>query len=85
MPIITLYRLSISYDIFDLESFYVNIICISNLCILISPPYIVMKGSIMFTTARERRRRRRRFIVDRINNVRSRNAQWYPVKRQDIL
>ena len=44
-----------------------------------------MKGSTMFTTARERRRRRRRFIVDRINNVRSRNAQWYPVKRQDIL
>ena len=64
---------------------FVNNISCTILVILISPPYIVMKGSVMFTTARERRRRRRRFIVDRINNVRSRNAQWYPVKRQDIL
>jgi len=39
----------------------------------------------MFTIARERRRGGRRFIVDRLNNIRSRNAQWYPVKRQDIL
>ena len=39
----------------------------------------------MFTIARERRRRRGRFIVDRINSIRNRNAQWYPIKRQDIL
>jgi len=31
------------------------------------------------------RRRRRRFIIDRLNNIRSRNAQWYPIERRNIL
>ena len=63
--------------------FIVKIISTTRLVSLILRPYILKKGSMMFTTAIERRRRR--FIVDRINNVRSRNAQWYPIKRQDIL
>jgi len=66
-------------------SFIVKIISTNRLISLTLRPYNLKKGSMMFTTARERRRRRRRFIVDRLNNVRSRNAQWYPVKRQDIL
>ena len=74
-----------SSAIYNIKCFIVKIISTTRLIILILLPYILKKGSMMFTTARERRRRRRRFIVDRLNNVRSRNAQWYPVKRQDIL
>ena len=32
----------------------------------------------MNTNTREIRHRRRRFIFDRLNKIRSRNAQWYP-------
>ena len=71
--------------IYYIICFIVKIISTTRLVSLILRPYILKKGSMMFTTAIERRRRRRRFIVDRINNVRSRNAQWYPIKRQDIL
>jgi len=71
--------------IYYIMFFIVKIISTTRLICLNLRPYILKKGSMMFTTAMERRRRQRRFIVDRINNVRSRNAQWYPVKRQDIL
>ena len=72
-------------SIYYIICFIVNIISTTRIVSLIFRPYILKKGSMMFTTAIERRRRRRRFIIDRVNNVRSRNAQWYPIKRQDIL
>ena len=74
-----------SSAIYYIIFYVVKIISTSRLVSLSLRPYILKKGSMMFTTAIERRRRRRRFIVDRINNIRSRNAQWYPIKRQDIL
>jgi len=34
---------------------------------------------------KEVRRGRRRFIIDRLNKIRSRSEQWYPIIRRDIL
>ena len=48
---------------------------------------IKVLGIKMNTNTREGRRgrRRRRFIIDRLNDIRFRNARRYPIIRQDIL